>query len=385
MSRRPVEVAVVGAGIAGCTIAYQLARRGARVRVFERGVIAGEASGRNMGLLLNQTEPGVVRLMQRSLEFYESLSGIGVDFDYRRLPQVMVATSEADHELAVRRAEELAATGLRTQTLDAAMLRSRFPFLSDAVAGGFLVGDAVVLEPAAATHAFAEAARSAGAVILPGIRVARVALESGRAVGVVSDAGRIAADAVVLANGPWLGMLWPAPLLGGRGWLLRSGGLGAPLDAVIEEMSWPDQSELGASASPPTLADVAAGYDRSVASAFVICPLPTGDALIGTSLSPSLRDALEGVGMPQRVAERAVRLAPGLAALPVVAAWYGIRPMTPDGMPIVGAAGPDGLFVHGGHGSIGMMTAPATADWLAELILSGSSSPELELLRPDRF
>ena len=385
MSRRPVEVAVVGAGIAGCTIAYQLARRGARVRVFERGVIAGEASGRNMGLLLNQTEPGVVRLMQRSLEFYESLSGIGVDFDYRRLPQVMVATSEADHELAVRRAEELAATGLRTQTLDAAMLRSRFPFLSDAVAGGFLVGDAVVLEPTAATHAFAEAARSAGAVILPGIRVARVALESGRAVGVVSDAGRIAADAVVLANGPWLGMLWPAPLLGGRGWLLRSGGLGAPLDAVIEEMSWPDQSELGASASPPTLADVAAGYDRSVASAFVICPLPTGDALIGTSLSPSLRDALEGVGMPQRVAERAVRLAPGLAALPVVAAWYGIRPMTPDGMPIVGAAGPDGLFVHGGHGSIGMMTAPATADWLAELILSGSSSPELELLRPDRF
>ena len=375
----------MGAGIAGCTIAYQLARRGARVRVFERGVIAGEASGRNMGLLLNQTEPGVVRLMQRSLEFYESLSGIGVDFDYRRLPQVMVATSEADHELAVRRAEELAATGLRTQTLDAAMLRSRFPFLSDAVAGGFLVGDAVVLEPAAATHAVAEAARSAGAVILPGIRVARVALESGRAVGVVSDAGRIAADAVVLANGPWLGMLWPAPLLGGRGWLLRSGGLGAPLDAVIEEMSWPDQSELGASASPPTLADVAAGYDRSVASAFVICPLPTGDALIGTSLSPSLRDALEGVGMPQRVAERAVRLAPGLAALPVVAAWYGIRPMTPDGMPIVGAAGPDGLFVHGGHGSIGMMTAPATADWLAELILSGSSSPELELLRPDRF
>lgn len=375
----------MGAGIAGCTIAYQLARRGARVRVFERGVIAGEASGRNMGLLLNQTEPGVVRLMQRSLEFYDQLAGTGVDFDYRRLPQVMVTTSEDDYSSARGRAQELAATGLRTETLDAGAVRAQFPFLSDAVAGGFVVGDAVVLEPTAATHAFAEAARSSGAVILPGIRVARIAFDSGRAVGVITDAGRFATDAVVLANGPWLGMLWPAPLLGGRGWLLRTGPLTLPLDAVIEEMSWPDQNELGRAASPPTLAEVAADYDRSVASAFVICPLPTGDALVGTSLSPSLRDAYEGVGMPQSVAERAVRLAPGLSSLPVVAAWYGIRPMTPDGMPAVGAAGPDGLYIHGGHGSIGMMTAPATADWLAELIVSGTASPELEPLRPDRF
>src|SRR5690349_19302841 len=67
-----IEVGVVGGGIAGTTIAYELARRGARVTLFERGSIAGEASGRNMGLLLNQIETGVVRIMQRSLDVYRS-------------------------------------------------------------------------------------------------------------------------------------------------------------------------------------------------------------------------------------------------------------------------------------------------------------------------
>src|SRR3982074_3759485 len=64
------EIGVVGGGIAGTTIAYELAKRGARVTLFERGSLAGEASGRNMGLLLNQIESGVVRVMQRSLGVY---------------------------------------------------------------------------------------------------------------------------------------------------------------------------------------------------------------------------------------------------------------------------------------------------------------------------
>ena len=77
--------------------------------------------------------------------------------------------------------------------------------------------------------------------------------------------------------------------------------------------------------------------------------------------------------------------APGLARVPVVAAWSALRPMTPDGMPVAGRAGLDNLYVHGGHGSIGMMTAPATARRLARAILWGEESPELVRLDPLRF
>ncbi|TME19369.1 MAG: FAD-binding oxidoreductase, partial [Chloroflexi bacterium] len=69
----PAEVVVVGGGIAGCTVAYELARRGLRVVLVERDSIAEAASGRNMGLLLNQTEPEVVRIMRRSLDVYREL------------------------------------------------------------------------------------------------------------------------------------------------------------------------------------------------------------------------------------------------------------------------------------------------------------------------
>jgi glycine/D-amino acid oxidase-like deaminating enzyme len=68
----------------------------------------------------------------------------------------------------------------------------------------------------------------------------------------------------------------------------------------------------------------------------------------------------------------------------ITAGWYGMRPMTPDGLPIVGSAGVDGLFVHGGHGSIGMQSAPGTARMLAE-IMAGQSVSGADRFAMTRF
>jgi len=81
----------------------------------------------------------------------------------------------------------------------------------------------------------------------------------------------------------------------------------------------------------------------------------------------------------------ALDLLPGVADVRLTAGWYGMRPMTPDGMPLAGPAGPLGLWVHGGHGSIGMMTAPAIAGWLAKAIVDGIEVPELAEFRMGRF
>src|SRR4030081_494430 len=88
------EIGVGGGGIAGTPIAYELAKRGARVTLFERGSLAGEASGRNMGLLLNQIEPGVIRIMQKSLEIYRGLPGGEIDFQLREMPQLVIAADD---------------------------------------------------------------------------------------------------------------------------------------------------------------------------------------------------------------------------------------------------------------------------------------------------
>jgi sarcosine oxidase subunit beta len=206
--------------------------------------------------------------------------------------------------------------------------------------------------------------------------------------GVLTDAGPVAADAVVLANGPWLADLLPgAPVRAGRGWLMRTAPLPVAVDWILEEMAWPDQAVLGRAARPQPLADLADGAGEApVGEAFVICPQPGGEALIGASLALSLRDAVEGSGAPRRIAERALAVAPGLARRAAVTrAGSGLRPMTPDGLPIAGPTDIEGLYVHGGHASLGMQAAPATARWLAAAMTGEETDPLLARLDPRRF
>ena len=216
----------------------------------------------------------------------------------------------------------------------------------------------------------------------------QVGTAGGRVTGVVTDAGRVSADAVVLASGPWLTDLLPsAPVRAGRGWLMRTQRLAFAVPWIVEEVSWPDQHVLGAAARPVALEDLAAGrVDEPIGECFFICPLPGGDALLGASLATSLRDAIEGIGAPQGIAARALELAPGLAGTAAITrAWSGLRPMTPDGLPLVGPSGPEGLYIHGGHASLGMQAAPATAGWLARH-MHGERVPDVFAdLQPDRF
>jgi D-hydroxyproline dehydrogenase subunit beta len=375
------EFIVVGGGIAGCTVAHELARRGRNVTLLEQRSLAHAASGRNMGLLLNQVEPLPVRIMQTSIEIYRNLE-TRRSFSMRQVDQLLLACDESQLAATSARVAAMRALNVDLEEVPGDQLRRLLPALAPDLAGGAIVKGAWALEPAAATRAFADAAREAGADIHTGTRVTGPTVAG----GVSTDAGQIAADAVILATGPWLGELAPAvPVRAASGWCMRTGRLPVLVPWIIEEMSWPEQRELGRAARPPTLAELAVGgYDEPAADAFALAPGPTGDALLGTSLAPSLVGAVEGVGMPRRLAQRALRVAPGLRELEVVAAWAAMRPMTPDGLPVCGAIS-EGLWVHGGHGSVGMQAGPATARWLVDAILGAESNPELERFSPQRF
>jgi glycine/D-amino acid oxidase-like deaminating enzyme len=363
------EVVVVGGGIAGTTIAWELARRGTSVTLLEQGALAAGASGRNTGTLLHQTEPAVAAMLGASLESYAAL-----DFDVRRRSreQLLLARTEGQLELAAEKAAAIGAGSF----IDGDALRDAFPAFGPSVLGGQVLPGAATVDPELATLGFAEAARSAGASVRTGVRVGRVC-----AGGVLTDDGPVSADAVVLAAGPWLADLVRLPVKAGRGWLLRAERLDVPW--IVEEVSWPDQAVLGRAAEPTPIADVAAGVaDVPVGECALLCPLPDGDGLLGASLSESLRDAVEGLNAPRRIAARVLEVAPRLRTR-IVRAWWGLRPMTPDGLPVVGRA--DGVYVHGGHGSLGMQAAPATAAWLAASMHGEGVPPTFASLTPERF
>jgi glycine/D-amino acid oxidase-like deaminating enzyme len=88
--------------------------------------------------------------------------------------------------------------------------------------------------------------------------------------------------------------------------------------------------------------------------------------------------------MPARIAARALRMIPGLGSPSVKNVYPGNRPMLSDGLPVAGRTLVEGLYLHGGMGSIGMHAAPATARWLVDAVMSGDDVAQ-EWLRPGRF
>ncbi len=393
---KPVEAIVIGGGISGCTLAYELASRGVTVSLLEQSAIASESSGRNTGTVLSGPQREVVELLDACAEIYGEIARGPVPFEFAKIGHLLISEDEASYAAASAVAASYRAAGVSMEAVSGKDLARDHPRLGFKVAGGYFVGRAWTLEPMGATHAFAQAAREAGATIKTGVRVAQIASRGGKVEGVLTDQGILSADLVFIANGLWMadllrrtvgdGPLPSLPLTAGRGWLIQLGKLDFELPWIVEELTWPDQEELGRRMSLEGLADVAERKDdRPAVEAICLNPMRGGDARLGASVQPALRDLLRNTEMPSRIATRALRMIPGLSSLKVRNAYPGNRPMLSDGLPVAGRTPIEGLFVHGGMGSIGMAAAPATARWLVEAVLSGDGDPKQAWLLPSRF
>jgi D-hydroxyproline dehydrogenase subunit beta len=393
---RRFDAIVIGGGIAGCTLAYELTRRGVKPVVLEQNLIAAESSGRNTGTLLSGPQRQVVEMLDACAEIYSELADGPVPFEFARIGHLLISESEADFEAAAAVADRYREAGVGMEMVRGAELAHDHPRLGFRVAGGYFVERAWTLEPMGATHAFAHAAREAGAEFRTGLRVAQVISRGGKVQGVLTDQGLVAASMIFIASGLWMnellrrtvgdGPLPPLPLTAGRGWLIQLGRLDFALPWIVEELTWPDQEELGRRMAVGTLADVAEQRDdRPAVEAICLNPMRGGDARLGASVQPAFRDLVRNTDMPARVAARAVRMIPGLGSLGVTNVYPGNRPMLSDGLPVAGRTAIEGLYLHGGMGSIGMHAAPATARWLVDAVLNGDGNPRQEWLRPNRF
>ena len=355
---------MVGAGLAGCAAARLLAEAGEQVLVVERAGVGAGASGRNGGFLFRQPAAWINDLLAEAVAFYRALDEEGeIPLDLRAWPMLLLAAEEG--ELPRARAYAAAVGGVEAD------LRAD-AWLADDLAGGFLVDGCFTVDAMSATAAAAEAARRAGARFVLGCEAKRILLAGGRVAGLATDLGIVRCGRIVVAAGPRLRFLLRTagadlPVSASRGWLLETGPVEPPPVYAIEQAAWPEQAEMGAGTVDATLGEI--GTDAAEEPALVSLLLggrPAGHCLIGTSLSRSLLEEPEGPETIRRLAERAVRIAPHLERVPVVASWSGRRAMTPDGLPVVGPAGGiEGLEVIGGLSSIGMITGPGLARRLA--------------------
>lgn len=363
------EVAVVGGGVIGSSIAYHLARAGVRTTLIERREIACAASGASAGGVRQQgRDPRELPLAMRASTRWATLEEeLGADVHYRRGGHLTLAETEAERDTLAAAVATQRAAGLDLVLLDGDDLRAVAPAVAPQVIAGSYSREDGHANPGLTTRAFADAAARHGATLLTGTSVTGLATNGGRVVGVETERGTIAADAIVLAAGAWSRTL--------------AAGLGVELPIAPMGLQM-----LLTEAAPHCLDPVLGSVGRRIS----FKQLPSGQFLIGGGWPGDwdLADS-RGVVRPASVwgsAQAAAALIPAARGVGLADAWVGIEARAADDVPILGpVAGLAGLIVATGFSGHGFQLSPAIGQVIAELIVEGAPSIPLGALHLARF
>jgi glycine/D-amino acid oxidase-like deaminating enzyme len=367
------DVLIVGGGVVGAACARALAEAGASVALLEAAGLGGVATAAAMGHLVALDGcPAELALCRRGLHHWKALAANLEPAARARLElepcgTLWVASDEEEWALVAPRCEAYCAAGIAAELLDGRTLRKVEPCLSPRMVGAMHVpGDAVIYPPAGA-RLMADAARDAGACIQLDSPVAALEADGVRLV----NGSRLSAGAVVLAAGCASKTLLPAiPLVKRKGHLAITGRAPGFLRHQLVELGY--------------LKSAHGGEAESVA--FNLQPRITGQVLLGSSRQLGDEETDLRPALLARMIRRALDFVPDLAQLPVIRAWTGFRPTTPDKRPLIGPVpGRAGLFLATGHEGLGITTAPATAEILVSQILGHPYPFDTTPFSPSRF
>jgi glycine/D-amino acid oxidase-like deaminating enzyme len=341
-----MRVLILGGGAIGVSIAYHLAARGANVTVIERSAIACAASGKSGGFLAMDWCDGtpLMHLARRSFELHAELAEAHAsEWGYRRMTTY---------------------GGIVGASSTSASRRAGLGWVSPNISiNGQLgsIGTTAQVQPAAFTISMMRAAEARGAELRLG-NVTELLRRGGDVVGVDLDGESLEGDAVVIAMGPWsvLAAQWLPlpPVFGLKGHsLIFDTGAAIPPEALFLEYA----EATGAILSPEI-------FPRADGTTYVCAissesPLPTDPGRV-----------VPDDGAIDRLRALCARISPILASSRVLSSQACFRPVTQDGLPLIGAIpGAPGAYVATGHSVWGILNAPATGEAVAELILDGAT------------
>jgi glycine/D-amino acid oxidase-like deaminating enzyme len=358
-----MRVLICGGGAIGAAIAYFLSLRGVEAVVIERAAIACAASGKSGGFLALDWCDGTPLgpLARRSFALHAELAAsASQDWGYRRLETLGIAFS------ARRRPGSANPAGLPDWIAREAHLRQR-------LGSGATTAQ---VDPARFTRALMAAASERGARLRSGgIGGITRAHADGRATGVMVDDEAVGGDAVVIAMGPWsvVASRWlPLPAidgLKGHSLVFRSR---EPISAHALFVDY--EAEDGTTHAPEV-------FPRPDGTTYVcdlssLAPLPLDPAVVAPD-----------PGALEQLRAMTANFAPALGAAEILAAQACYRPVTADGLPLIGRVpGVEAAYVATGHSVWGMLNAPATGEAIAEVIVDGEArTVDLSAFDPARL
>lgn len=363
------SVAVVGAGIVGLSVAFELARRGAEVLVLERAHVGAGAAGVAAGMLAVAGEaehetPDLAGLCLESQRLYpgfvraaEEASGLPCGLRQDGTLLVALGRDEEGELERLRRFQER--LGLSCTWLDGDQAREQEPHLSPRVTAALLAPGDHQVDPRAMLAGLEQAVRARGGRVCTGAQVTAFETEGGRVSGVAGPTFAVRCAAAVLAAGAWSGTDPASP--------------GRPIPVR------PVKGQLVRLRGPALLRRVVRAPD------VYLVPRRDGELVVGATVEEQGFDATPTAGAVMDLLWRARLAVPAVYDLALAEVGVGFRPATRDHLPLIGAADVPGLYVATGHFRHGVLLAPATAVLLADLILEGRASPLLAPFAPERL
>jgi glycine oxidase len=367
------DVAVIGAGVIGLSIAWRACRRGLRVIVLERATAGAGASNVAAGMLAPIAE--VIAAEQPLLElglasareyprFVSELcdeAGLA-DVGYTRCGTLLVARDADEAEALEREFELRQRFGLNVERLRPSQARTLEPGLAPALRLALDVSDDHAIDPRVLIPALCVAIERAGGEVRPRTPVAGLATGGGRVSGVIfEDGSQLAASAIVIAAGSWAdqlqGIAAHVPV--------------SPIKGQIMRLHDP--------AGPGLLTRVI-----RMGSSYVV-PRGDGRYVLGATSEERGFDTTVTAGAGFELLRDATELVPGVSELILDEFSAGLRPATPDNLPAIGRGGLGGLHWAVGHRRGGILLAPVTAEMVCKSLLGEDLGPSAAAFAPGRF
>jgi glycine oxidase len=363
------DVAIIGAGLIGAGIAYELAKCGAAVTVFDRDEPAHAASWAGAGMLAPFSEdlpdPAMLALCRASLDMFpafvdELRERSGVDAKFIRSGTLHVALDDVALNSLRSAAPVYRANGGEVTLLDRREMFEREAAVSRTLAGGIFVANEAQVDNRRLGRALLAACERLGVRFE---RTADLSIEADarRVRGLNTSRGFVPVSTIVNAAGAWAGAV-----------------PGVPVPARIAV--FPVAGEMLAIAVPRSFARSLIWLGHTY-----LVPRADGRLLVGaTVIERGFDTRVTALGI-HALLEAAFKAIPALAEFALVETWAGLRPGTPDKRPFLGATAIDGYFVAAGHYRNGILLTPVTARAIAEIITTGRTDVGLDAFAPGRI
>ena len=368
------DVVIIGGGIIGCAIAYYLRKSGVEVTVVEKGDIGAEASSAAAGLLAplgSLSGPGpLADLLLASWSIYPTLvpeleQASGVHLAYEQSGSLRVARNPKNIDNLRKRITAWQPLGLKMQWLTGDEARQREALLAPDISAAIYAPEEAQVKAPHVVKAFARAATNLGAKLCAHHNVIGMDFHRNKVTRVCTDQGlEIACEHVIVATGAWTRNLErlldiSLPVEPQRGQIL-----------TLKQPSSP----------PPPLKHIIFG------EAIYLAPKNNGTIVVGATKEEVGFEKHLTAGGIGWLLSTAVRLLSGLEGAAIDQMWAGLRPKTPDNLPILGnAPSLENVILAVGHGSIGIMLSAITGKSITELVTTGHVPEIIAPFSVERF